>query len=207
MLEVYYFLILLLRVSSFSMKVSSKDYRVAILGGGIHGASIAYYLSTRFGISSIVIEQTSVACAASGKAGGFLARTWGYGPTVELHEKSFELHRELATTLKLESYRAIKTLSIDGSKKGSNIPKWLDRKVSSKVMDEDTAQVTPLELTTKLLEAAAAHDGKSQVLIDTVTGVNIEHSHIKSITCQQSGVISCNAVVLAMGPWTGLVSD
>jgi glycine/D-amino acid oxidase-like deaminating enzyme len=202
MIEVFYFLVFLLQVSSFSLKMSSKDYKVAVIGGGIHGASIAYYLSTRFSISSIVVEQTSVACAASGKAGGFLARTRGHGPTVELHEKSFELHRELAATLKLESYRSVKTLSIDGSSKGSNIPKWLDRKVSSKLMDEDTAQVTPLELTTKLLEAAAL-DGKTQVMIDKVTGVNIEDTQVKSIVCEKNGVIHCDAVVVAMGPWSG----
>ena len=41
-------------------------------GGGIIGASIAYHLSLR-GVAAIVVEQTRVAAAASGKAGGFLA--------------------------------------------------------------------------------------------------------------------------------------
>ena len=44
---------------------------VLICGGGVIGASIAYFLSCR-GVKAIVFESTGVACAASGKSGGFL---------------------------------------------------------------------------------------------------------------------------------------
>jgi glycine/D-amino acid oxidase-like deaminating enzyme len=43
--------------------------RVLICGGGVIGASIAYFLSCR-GAEVVVIERTEVACAASGKSGG-----------------------------------------------------------------------------------------------------------------------------------------
>src|SRR5467141_3433378 len=46
--------------------------RVLICGGGVIGASIAYFLSCR-GVKATVIEGTGLACAASGKPGGFLA--------------------------------------------------------------------------------------------------------------------------------------
>eukprot|EP00961_Rhodomonas_salina_P246522 3330934-Rhodomonas_salina.2 len=36
-----------------------------------------------------------VAAAASGKAGGFLARGWGNGATRQLHELSFDLHEQV----------------------------------------------------------------------------------------------------------------
>jgi glycine/D-amino acid oxidase-like deaminating enzyme len=48
---------------------------VLICGGGVIGASIAYFLSCR-GLKATVIESTGLACAASGKSGGFLARDW-----------------------------------------------------------------------------------------------------------------------------------
>ena len=48
---------------------------VLICGGGVIGASIAYFLSCR-GLKPTVIESTGLACAASGKSGGFLARDW-----------------------------------------------------------------------------------------------------------------------------------
>ena len=46
--------------------------------GGIISASIAFHL-TQLGVKPLVIERKGVGCAASGKAGGFLARSWGDG--------------------------------------------------------------------------------------------------------------------------------
>ena len=70
--------------------------RVLICGGGAVGASIAYFLSRR-GAKAIVVERTGVACAASGKSGGFLALDWCDGtPLAPLARRSFALHAELA---------------------------------------------------------------------------------------------------------------
>src|SRR5882724_8738632 len=69
--------------------------RVLICGGGVIGASIAYFLSCR-GAEAIVIERTGVACAASGKSGGFLALDWCDGTPLEaLARHSFALHAGL----------------------------------------------------------------------------------------------------------------
>ena len=56
------------------------------------GASIAYFLSCR-GVEATVIERTGLACAASGKSGGFLALDWCDGtPLGPLARRSFALH-------------------------------------------------------------------------------------------------------------------
>src|SRR5262249_57039489 len=69
--------------------------RVLICGGGVIGASIAYFLSRR-GVQSIVIERTGLACAASGKSGGFLALDWCDGTPLEaLARHSYALHARL----------------------------------------------------------------------------------------------------------------
>ena len=69
--------------------------RVLICGGGVIGAAIAYFLSRR-GAEAIVIERTEVACAASGKSGGFLALDWCDGTALEaLARRSFALHARL----------------------------------------------------------------------------------------------------------------
>src|ERR1700730_18505552 len=66
---------------------------VLICGGGVIGASIAYFLSCR-GIVATVIERTGLACAASGKAGGFLALDWCDGTPLEaLARRSFAFAR------------------------------------------------------------------------------------------------------------------
>lgn len=77
--------------------------RVVVLGAGIHGASVAYYLSTKFGILPTVVERVSVAAAASGKAGGFLAREWGTGATVEISRVSFDMHEHLGEKAKFST--------------------------------------------------------------------------------------------------------
>lgn len=46
-----------------------------LIGGGIVGVSIAYFLGQR-GATSTVIERSCLAGAASGKGGGFLAAGW-----------------------------------------------------------------------------------------------------------------------------------
>ena len=46
--------------------------RVVICGGGVIGACTAYFLGLRQ-VEVVVVERTGVACAASGKSGGFLA--------------------------------------------------------------------------------------------------------------------------------------
>lgn len=175
--------------------------QVVVIGGGIHGVSIAYYLATQYNVKPLIIEQTQVACAASGKAGGFLARHWGSGPTIQLHEKSYDLHKQLAQQLNIESFREITTLSVDGNRKGKNVAKWLNRKVTSKIMDDGTAQVTPLEFTDKLL--AAAIEAGAELLIDSVTGITIENDEVRGVQCEKRGIIETENVIIAMGPWSG----
>lgn len=116
---------------------------ISAAGGGIHGVSTAYYLAQK-GIPSLIVEKSSIAAAASGKAGGFLARGWGSGSTTHLHEKSYDLHKELASELDITSYRQVNTLEVDGNRKGKNVASWLNGKVSSTMMDTQTAQVRRL---------------------------------------------------------------
>ncbi len=58
------------------------------------------------GVKPLVIERSSVGAAASGKAGGFLAKGWGDGgSTQQLHRVSFEMHEALAQKLGIKSFR------------------------------------------------------------------------------------------------------
>lgn len=59
------------------MMAADVDRKIVIIGGGMMGSSTAYHL-TQLGVPCTVIERTSIACAASGKAGGFLARYFFY---------------------------------------------------------------------------------------------------------------------------------
>ena len=84
------------------------------------------------------------------------------------------MHKELANELELETFREIRTLSVasgsKGQKKGLEQTMWLDGNISqARLMDDKTAQVTPLEITTKLMEAAKGRG--AEVVIGRATGV------------------------------------
>jgi glycine/D-amino acid oxidase-like deaminating enzyme len=70
-----------------------------IIGGGIIGTSVAYYLSEVSGDPSsihIVESSSRLFSSASGYAAGFLAKDWFSPAAAELGTLSFELHKRLA---------------------------------------------------------------------------------------------------------------
>ncbi len=195
--------------SSVSASSSPPLRHVVIVGGGIVGASIAYHLTLEKKVRVTVIERNKVAGAASGKAGGFLARGWGSGPTVQLHEKSFDMHKALAKTLDIKSFRFLPTLSVaggEGVKKGrrSDCP-WLDPSgCCAKVMDPDTAQVTPFEMTTKMMSAASKQG--ATLVIGTVCGIleakGARERVVGGVILEGGRRIEADDIVIAMGPWS-----
>ena len=117
----------------------------------------------------------NVAHHASGKGGGFLARSWGDGSVTQpLHHQSFDLHEKLAKEWGLKSYRRLPVLSVPaGSKRfpgGNFAPSWLDGeggRVSVMGDSSDTAQVHPREFT----EAAIRESGAEVKVNSKVVGV------------------------------------
>lgn len=188
-----------------SMSAQPVTKNVVILGAGIHGASVAYYLTSKFGITPTIIERSAVAAAASGKSGGFLAREWGSGPTTKLHQLSFDMHEELARTLNVESYRRIPTLNVDGNRKGKTNASWLDRNCQSSLMDGATAQVTPLELTNKLIDASVAKGAR--FVRGTVDGIDIEEGQVKGVRIKGQDAVPADQVVVCLGPWSGVMCE
>src|SRR5258705_10929977 len=82
-----------------SIRRVTPPRHVIVCGAGVVGASVAYFLARR-GIAVTVVERTGVACAASGKSGGFLALDWCDGsPPGPLARAGFTLHPELAAGL------------------------------------------------------------------------------------------------------------
>ena len=190
--------------------------RVVICGGGVIGTSIAYFLSLR-GIETVVVERTSVANAASGKSGGFLALDWCRGTPVDpLARRSFELHAELASSLSQEldvdwGYRRLSTLSVAASERRDlstlqhlDPLDWLAPEAA--VCDqigtrETTAQVQPAAFTQALLTAAEKRGAR--LLIGTVEGLEFSRSGEKVTGVLVDGeILEADAVVIAMGPWS-----
>jgi glycine/D-amino acid oxidase-like deaminating enzyme len=187
--------------------------RVVICGGGVIGACTAYFLSLRR-VEVVVIERTGVACAASGKSGGFLALDWCDGtPLGRLARRSFNLHAELAATLDGErwGYRRLETWSVLADERpgqpgrpGASVLGWLGGSalVQGKLgTPATTAQVHPARFTEVMLQAAI--DRGAQLRLGRVTGVILDAARTAALGVEVDGEeVQADAVVIAMGPWS-----
>ena len=181
---------------------------VVVCGGGVIGATLAYFLSRR-GVAVTLVERTGVACAASGKSGGFLALDWCDGtPLGPLARRSFALHAELAATLDGDrwGYRRLATWSVRagaGAGPPSPLP-WLGAGVLVQGRlgtPATTAQVDPARFTEAMLQAALARG--ATLRLGRVTGIRLDPARTRARGVTVDGEeLPADAVVLAMGPWT-----
>jgi glycine/D-amino acid oxidase-like deaminating enzyme len=184
---------------------------VVVCGAGVMGAAVAYFLAQR-GVTVTVVERSGVACAASGKSGGFLALDWCDGsPLGPLARASFALHAGLAKAIATDyGYRRMDTLMLAARERGGltgghrvAAPPWLDGAgiVTAALGSTDTtAQVHPARFTAALLEAARVpvRPGVVEALVQrdgALRGVRVDGQTLEA-----------DAVVLALGPWTSRVA-
>jgi len=183
---------------------------VLICGGGVIGASVAYFLSCR-GVNATVIESTGLACAASGKSGGFLARDWCDGsPLAPLARRSFALHAELAERCAEDwGYRRLDTYGgFAGfpSRRSSHDLRWLSNDVTVSQhlgSPENTAQVHPGQFTAAMMRAAEAQG--AELRPGRVTGIRQHAGRAVGVEIDADAV-EADAVVIAMGPWSILAA-
>jgi glycine/D-amino acid oxidase-like deaminating enzyme len=187
---------------------------VIVCGAGVVGASVAYFLARR-GVAVTLVERSGVACAASGKSGGFLALDWcDSSPLGPLARASFALHAELARELGGDhGYRRMDTFMLAARERGAvggghrvAAPAWLDGAgvvTAALGSPETTAQVHPARFTAALVADAQARGAVLRL------GVVERVAHRDGVThgvTVNGETLEANAVVLAMGPWTGRVA-
>lgn len=206
---------------------------IIVVGGGVQGASVAFHLAERPEVEHVtILEAKAPASAASGKGGGFMARSWGDGtPTQRLHELAFDMYEHLAPQLGCTSYRKLPVLSVSaGYKKGiplakknpqlaAILPNWLDGdeygRISPMGLGDDTAQITPKEFVDKMLEA---HSKKISVVLGTCQGVETDQGSergnrkifgVKYVPRGEDGekLLAADAVVVSAGPWSCAAED
>ena len=200
--------------------------KVAICGGGVVGACLAYELSRR-GAEAVVIESTGVGHAASGKSGGFLALDWCRGTALDkLARRSFAMHGELAAELDGKpggkrdwGYRRMETLGVALSERRDlrsfgrhAAPGWLGEAAAVHGRlggAETTAQIDPGAFTRAMLEAAVA--GGAKLVTARATGVAFDGARAAGVTVAGPNndvtTIAADAVVIAMGPWSLLAGQ
>ncbi|WFU83552.1 FAD-dependent oxidoreductase [Bradyrhizobium sp. CIAT3101] len=188
--------------------------RVVICGGGVIGACTAYFLR-RLGVDVIVVEPTEVAAAASGKAGGFLARDWCAGtPLDALARRSFALHAQLPGEIAgdwgyrpMSAYGGYVAPDGDPRRMTPSALGWLgDGVVITQRIGttETTAIVHPQKFTSAVMNAALAQG--AELRRGRVTGIVRDATRAKGIAVE-GNLIEADAVVIAMGPWSLLAAQ
>ncbi|KAK2410731.1 putative oxidoreductase C1F5.03c [Trifolium repens] len=194
--------------------------KVVVCGGGVIGVCTAYFLAKK-GATVTLIEKSNIACAASGKAGGFLALDWcDGGPMEHLARTSFNLHRTLSQELngsQSYGYRSLDTLSLtvtedskrtssssSSSSSSSILPSWVDGPAHGPKTigtHETTAQVHPQLFTRTLIENAVEKYGV-KIVIGKLERLEVEGGRVESVILEGGNVVDADAVVLALGPWS-----
>ena len=190
--------------------------RVVICGGGVIGASTAYYLSRRDGVSVTVVERTAVACASSGKAGAFLALDWNAGSRLDaLARRSFQLHTELPDEIegdwgfhRLNTYGGYAVTGRTAAGRGGADLPWVDDSVvlSNQIgSHQTTAAIHPRLFTESLIQAAQTRG--AELRIGEVTGIvrTDDGSRVRGVEVD-GALVEADAVVVAMGPWSILAA-
>jgi glycine/D-amino acid oxidase-like deaminating enzyme len=187
---------------------------VLVCGAGVIGAAAAYFLSLR-DVRVTVVERTAVACAASGKSGGFIALDWCDGSALgPLARASFALHARLAAELNTDyGYRRMDTFAMAARERTTlagghraPAPSWLDGTgiVTAELgSPETTAQIHPACFTSALLDAARARGATLE--IGTVKDVVRHDGEARGVSVD-GATLEADAVVLALGPWTSRVA-
>ncbi|KAG5782869.1 hypothetical protein H9Q73_003462 [Fusarium xylarioides] len=205
------------------------------VGGGVIGCCTAYYLTRHPSYNPqrdqiTILEASSIAAAASGKAGGLIA-LWAYPSCIV--PLSFQLHADLAAhhdgagkwgyrrihSARLGARGRTRSGLVSGSDAGARgnmviptVPADLDwlhvenvHSYRSTGTPENTAQVIPYEFTTAMAELAI--EKGANVVLGRATSIDTVGGAVKLVTYVPKGdSVSVTApttdVVLCAGPWT-----
>jgi glycine/D-amino acid oxidase-like deaminating enzyme len=206
---------------------------VVVIGGGIVGISVAYFLSLR-GIPTVVCEKGEVAAEQSSRNWGWIRKQGGDPSEIPLAIESWKIWESLNQATGRETgYRQCGSLSLGESDKDAAVFRgWLDSaqpflsQLGTRVIDEREIE--------SLLPGASSHykcglytatDGRAEPQMATAAlaeeararGARIfTHCAVRSLetaagrisgVVTEKGRIACDSVVLAGGAWCRLFCE
>jgi glycine oxidase len=207
-----------------------SDKHIVVVGGGVIGCAIAYQLA-RGGMHVSLIERDAIAAHASGRNAGCLNPLHGTPPAlVPFALEAFRIHKEIMAELQqlgcanyvplpvrrvhlagdeADRRRLEEIATLFNTTKGFS-SEWLDRDdlrrieprltpdMAFGVLTEGNLTVDGHDFTCSLVKAAVQLG--VTILHSPALGVVVSGDSVTGIKTPE-GIVSCDEVVLATGPW------
>jgi sarcosine oxidase subunit beta len=203
---------------------------VLIIGGGVHGASLAFHLARR-GVSAIVLEKKFLAAGATGRSSGLVRMHYDVRQDTELAWVSFQYFRNWkemvggdcgfrrtgflqmvasadAETLKenvaIQQKIGVPTLLIKADDVKRLAPSFNAEDIEWAAYEPESGYAMPSDTAAALMNAAR-EKGARLIQECAVTGISVSGGKVSGVETTQ-GAFSAPVVVNAAGAWAGNIN-
>lgn len=203
---------------------------VIIIGGGIHGASLAFHLA-QMGVKPTVLEKQFIAAGATGRSSGLVRMHYDLEPESRLAWISFEYFRNwadmvggksgftrtgfmqfvspdvldnLKANVRMHQQLGIPSLLIDQGDIGRLAPSFYRKDIELAAYEPESGYADPFLCTSSFLESARKL-GAQLVQECEVMEIVIQGDRVQGVKTTQ-GEFAAPIIVNAAGAWAGKVA-
>ena len=204
---------------------------VIIIGGGIHGASLAFHLA-QMGVKPTVLEKQFIAAGATGRSSGLVRMHYDLEPESRLAWISFEYFRNwadmvggksgftrtgfmqfvspdvldnLKANVRMHQQLGIPSLLIDQGDIGRLAPSFYRKDIELAAYEPESGYADPFLCTSSFLESARKL-GAQLVQECEVMEIVIQGDRVQGVKTSQ-GEFAAPIIVNAAGAWAGKVAE
>ena len=209
----------------------AETYDVIIIGGGIHGASLAFHLSKR-GVKTIVLERKFLASGATGRSSGLVRMHYDLEPESRLAWASFQYfhnwsemvggecgftrtgflqlidpqhEKELRGNVAMHQRIGIPAFILDAADVKRLAPAFVTDDFGVAAYEPESGYADPSGTAASLM--AAARNYGARILQDCqVTGITTAGGRVSGVETSQ-GAIQGGVVVNAAGAWAASIGS
>jgi len=208
----------------------SNTADVIIIGGGIHGASLAFHLAER-GVKPLVLEKNFIGAGATGRSSGMVRmhydvrqdselawvsfgyfRNWaervggesGFTRTGFIQMVAREFETDLRKNTAMQQDIGIPTFLISGDDVKRLAPYFETDDFDYAAYEPESGYADPSAATASLVNAAK-EKGARIIQYCSVTGVIVESGKVKGVTTSRGDFFG-PVVVNAAGPWADKIN-
>jgi sarcosine oxidase, subunit beta len=202
-----------------------------IIGGGVHGASLAFHLAQR-GLKSVVLERRFIASGATGRSSGLVRMHYDLEPESRLAWESFQYFRnwaemvggecgftrtgflqfvkpqyidQLRANVTMHQRIGIPSLMITADDVRRLAPTFKTDDIEYAAFEPESGYADPSSTTQSLLESARRR-GARLVQDCEVLGIQIKTGRVNGVETNQ-GEFSAPIVVNAAGAWSAQIGQ